>query len=218
MAPDAQGRQQKKKKTGRGSSKTFLLAEKMHLLGIMKEILPTDGNEWDEVLHEHNTVYATCERDIPKLRRKFTSLYRTKIPSGDPHMPEDVRLAKHIRHLITAKNTISCGDEDAIEVANNIGDLEEDDEEEDDAKTGEFARPNTIDQDDMPILDDMPTIGASLTPNNPSMGRSTTQASSNGSDRMQGSSMTSVGSVDTSAAIHAARRTPRKSASIPSLN
>jgi hypothetical protein len=210
--------QQQKKKSGRGSSKTFSMAEKLHLLGIMKEILPTDGNEWDEVLHQHNVIYHACERDVPKLRRKFTSLYRTKIPSGDPHMPEDVRLAKHIRHLITAKNSISCGDEDVIEVNNNgnIDDEDDDDEENDDCVTGEFARPNTQDQDELLVLEDAPTIGLSLAPGNQPSAQSTTQASSHGSDRNQ-SSTTSVSSAETSTAIQAARRTPRKGPSIPGL-
>jgi hypothetical protein len=199
--------QQQKKKSGRGSSKMFSMAEKLHLLGIMKEILPTDGNEWDEVLHQHNVIYHACERDVPKLRRKFTSL--SKIPSGDPHMPEDVRLAKHIRHLITAKNSISCGDEDVIEVNNNgnIDDEDDDDEENDDCETGEFARPNTQDQDELLVLEDAPTIGLSLAPGNQPSAQSTTQASSHGSDCNQ-SSTTSVSRAETSTAIQAARRTP----------
>jgi hypothetical protein len=184
----------------------------------MKEILPTDGNEWDEVLLRHNEVYASMQRDVPKLRRKFASLYRVKIPSGDPHMPDDVRLAKHVRHLITAKNNISCGDEDYIDITNNddaIINEDDDDDAEAEDFDGEFARPNTRDQDDSLVLDAPLDRGNGRSSTGaPSTSPSTASGSAQNAERM--SSATSVSSADTNSAVtnilQAGRRTPRRSA------
>jgi hypothetical protein len=196
--------QQHRKKNaggGRGNSKSFTTEEKLFFLNIMKDILPTDGNEWDEVLHRHNEKFASMNRDVPKLRRKFAALYRVKIPSGDPHMPDDVRLAKHVRHLITAKNNISCGDEDIIDIAND-----DDDDNEMDESNGEFARPNTRDLDDDLVLE-ITSTGA------PSPAPSTASASARMSSTASMSSIEANGAA--AAMMQAGKRTPRRSTSAP---
>ena len=66
--------------------------ELMHLLQIMETVVPIGPTEWDEVLDQHCEVFPG--RDVDSLRRKYTTLHRKKIPTGDPNMPPEVRLAK----------------------------------------------------------------------------------------------------------------------------
>ena len=40
------------------------------------------------------------------MRRKLANLYRKKVPTGNPNMPEEVRLAKQIKFLIAQKADI----------------------------------------------------------------------------------------------------------------
>ena len=39
-------------------------------------------------------------RYVDSLRRKYTSIHREKVPTGDPNMPEEVRLAKKLKYMI----------------------------------------------------------------------------------------------------------------------
>ena len=59
MAPPPSMNEVKQQRVGRGTSKSFSMTEKLHLLSVMKEILPTDGNEWDLVLQRHNDSFAS---------------------------------------------------------------------------------------------------------------------------------------------------------------
>ncbi|KAG7336805.1 hypothetical protein IV203_025834 [Nitzschia inconspicua] len=147
-SPLARARGRERPGPGRGSSKSFTMQEKLFLLSNMQAIVPIDGYDWDTVLEMHNERYASCERDVNKLRRKFTSLYRTKIPSGDPHMPEDVRLAKYVRRLISEKNIVTAANE-------GMEEMNESDNDEGEAVTGEFARPDTSDMEEQ-----RPTTGS----------------------------------------------------------
>ena len=93
--------------------------ELMHMLEVMHGILPIGPQEWDMVVEAHTAQYPG--RDVESLRRKYTSLHRKKIPTGDPNIPPEVRLAKRVKHLIGDKaevcdgtdefNMIDAGDE-----------------------------------------------------------------------------------------------------------
>ena len=66
------------------------------LLESVARYLPIGGTEWDAVLSEHETRFPTAGRTKDGLKRKFTGLYGTRIPTGDPHIPCDVRRAKEL--------------------------------------------------------------------------------------------------------------------------
>jgi hypothetical protein len=73
-----------KKKKGRGPSPSYDLEERLRLLSIIKDIVPVDGDQWDEALERHNVVYSARRRTIESIRRKFRDLYRMKMQTGDP--------------------------------------------------------------------------------------------------------------------------------------
>ena len=58
------------------------------------------------------------DRNADSLKRKFSALYRKPIPTGDPHIPADVRRAKHIRAEMADRIDLGDG-EDAVEIADS---------------------------------------------------------------------------------------------------
>ena len=58
----------------------------LHMLYIMEEILPIGQDEWDEVVSRHSIGFPG--RDIDSIRRKYATLHRKSIPTGDPSMPK----------------------------------------------------------------------------------------------------------------------------------
>ena len=89
----------------RGSQ--FRSVELMHLLDIMLSVLPIGPQEWEEVAELHSVSFPG--RDVVSLRRKFTTLHRKKIPTGDPNMPPAVRLAKQVKYAIADKAELGDG-------------------------------------------------------------------------------------------------------------
>ena len=81
--------------------------ELLHLFGIMLEILPIGPNEWQKVVDLHSEKYPG--RDKESIVRKFTTLHRRKIPTGDPNMPPEIRLAKRIKYGIGDKAEVADG-------------------------------------------------------------------------------------------------------------
>ncbi len=60
-----------------------------------------------ENLHRRN--FPIEDRTRESLKRKFQELYRSKIPTGDPSMPNDVRRAKMIQRLMEERiNSSDC--------------------------------------------------------------------------------------------------------------
>ena len=76
--------------------------ELMSVLHIMEDILPIGPNEWQLVADNHAKNYT--RRDVPSTRRKWQILHCMKIPTGDPEIPEEVRVAKNI-HFKIGTNT-----------------------------------------------------------------------------------------------------------------
>eukprot|EP00560_Eucampia_antarctica_P004687 CAMPEP_0197836690 /NCGR_PEP_ID=MMETSP1437-20131217/29737_1 /TAXON_ID=49252 ORGANISM="Eucampia antarctica, Strain CCMP1452" /NCGR_SAMPLE_ID=MMETSP1437 /ASSEMBLY_ACC=CAM_ASM_001096 /LENGTH=309 /DNA_ID=CAMNT_0043443069 /DNA_START=24 /DNA_END=953 /DNA_ORIENTATION=+ len=91
--------------------------ELQSLYGIMEEVLPIDPDEWGLVLQRHSVNYPG--RDVDSIRRKYHTMHRKKIPTGDPNMPDSVRAAKRIKYKIGDRAGLGGGAEGY--------DLEEDD-------------------------------------------------------------------------------------------
>ncbi len=87
-----------------------MLAEINCLLKIIEEILPIGPNDWDRVTERHCSYYPGNGRTCDTLKRKFSSLYNHKKPTGDPNCPPYVRQAKRIRNLIKAEMDVSDGE------------------------------------------------------------------------------------------------------------
>ena len=89
----------------RGAKFTHL--ELINLMEIMISILPIGPTEWEQVWEHHNVTFPG--RDVNGLRRKYTTLHRKKIPTGDPNMPDEVHMAKQCKYRIAQKAELGDG-------------------------------------------------------------------------------------------------------------
>ena len=98
--------------TGRArGNKNYSRAEIFHLLAILEGILPIGPEEWQAVADQHAVTYPEEARDTDSIRRKFANLHRKQIPTGDPSMPEEVKIAKRIKYKIGDKANIGDAEE-----------------------------------------------------------------------------------------------------------
>ena len=95
------------RKAGTGN---YTMPERMHLLSIIKRVLPIGSEEWQQCADEHSLQYPGRCHD--SIRRKFNTLGRKKIPTGDPNCPEDVKLAKRIRWQIGNRAAVGDAEEE----------------------------------------------------------------------------------------------------------
>jgi hypothetical protein len=125
--------------TGRPIGRTNYSADEVeHMFDSIREYLPISGLEWELVAQRHMAFHPDQERTGDQLKKKFNKLAKTKMGTGDPNMPADVREAKAIRKLIVEKSEGVTGSEDEPFA------LEEDGEdyiadEEDDPNGGDVA-------------------------------------------------------------------------------
>jgi hypothetical protein len=73
---------------GRGGSPAYSEMELLNLLGIIEQIIPVSGEEWDQVEVHHCTLYPA--RKAEGLGHKYQELYRKKKSTGDPDCPLSV--------------------------------------------------------------------------------------------------------------------------------
>ena len=74
------------------SRHNYSMEERVNFLTHMKNILPIGPSEWEEVCSLHSTAYPG--RDVESLRRKYHILHWKNIPTENPHILDDVLLAK----------------------------------------------------------------------------------------------------------------------------
>jgi len=95
----------------------------MALLHTIAEVLPIGPDEWEIVSAKHCDDFPSTRRDKESIRRKFTKLSSTKIPTGDPNCPEDVRFAKNVSRQIEDKmESVEEIDEDDLGFPKEDGD------------------------------------------------------------------------------------------------
>ncbi len=108
------GRRQQRNRRTNNRTVQYTSVEVHALLRIVEQILPVDGEDWEEVARLHNLNFPTNGRDASKLKRKFQQLYRVEMPTGNPMCPPDVRMAKRIREQIRDKTEIDDGEEELV--------------------------------------------------------------------------------------------------------
>jgi len=131
------------KPPGRGSG--FSQPEMEALLDLLDSALPISSMEWEAVMAEHNKKFPTMKRTVDSLRRKFNTLHRVKMPTGDPLMKPEVKRAKHIRYKMTDRADLGeCDELDDIDsiYTNEVVDDSDDSEEHEESTT-----PITLSQD-----------------------------------------------------------------------
>ena len=73
----------------------------LFLFIIMERVLPIMPTEWEKLVAEYSLELSGC--DVDSIHRKYITLYRTKIPTGDPNITLGVRMAKCIKYKIGDK-------------------------------------------------------------------------------------------------------------------
>jgi len=89
----------------------YFSAEIFGLLNITKQILPVDGEDWNEVSHLHDINFPN---NGPKLKRKFQQLNHSHVQIGDPMCQPDVRRGKHLKEMIRDKAEIDSAEGEVI--------------------------------------------------------------------------------------------------------
>ena len=111
----------------------FTKAETTTLLKAVERILPIDAEGWTEVHEIFNSKHSS--RGVEGLKRKFNKLANKPVPTGNPNIPEDVKLAKSIKgKLFRRSGATNLSDEDEEE--------DEEEEELDDDVVTETADKN----------------------------------------------------------------------------
>ena len=100
--------------------KGFTKAETTTLLKAIERILPIDVEGWTEVHDIFNSNHSP--RGVEGLKRKFNKLANKPVPTGNPNIPEDVKLAKSIKGKLFCRSGATLSDKEVEE--------EEDEEEE----------------------------------------------------------------------------------------
>ena len=101
-------------------------AETDHLLSIVEVALPISPADWEDIKVRHDAKFGNKQRTVSALQRKFTTLHRTKEPTGNPNIPSPVLSAKRIRNMIDEKCDGTRGSADS-----KVDDISDDDEDED---------------------------------------------------------------------------------------
>ena len=96
--------------------KGFTKAETTTLLEAIEWILPIDAEGWTKVNDIFNSKHSS--RGVEGLKRKFNKLANKPVPTGNPNIPEDVKLAKSIKGKLFRRSG-----------ATNLSDEEEEEEE-----------------------------------------------------------------------------------------
>ena len=107
--------------------KGFTKAETMTLLKTIEQVLPIDTEGWNEVHHIFNSKHTP--RGVEGLKWKFNKLTNKPVPTGNPNMPEDVKLAKSIKGKLFCHSGVTnlSEEEDREEEEEEEEELDDDD-------------------------------------------------------------------------------------------
>ena len=96
----------------KGNSPNYSHGELMSLLHVLEVELPIGEMAWKKVAQRHAETFP--HRTVQSIRRKFTSLHRKSIPTGNPQCPPEVKLAKRVHYLLGDKASIGDGEEEFV--------------------------------------------------------------------------------------------------------
>lgn len=125
--PPGRGPNQGRRGQGRAAqAPRFSQQEKRSLVVTIRSILPIGPNAWQQVANEHNQNWPT-NRSEDSCRRQFAKLHKTKMPTGDPRCPPEVREAKQAKREIREKAEMGSGNSDVsgltdLELDQDFGD------------------------------------------------------------------------------------------------
>ena len=123
--------------------KGFTKAETTTLLKTIEHILPIDVEGWNEVHDVFNSKHTP--QGVEGLKRKFSKLTNKPVPTGNPNVPEDVKLTKSIKSKLFCRSG-----------ATNLSEENKEDEEEEEQVDDDNITEN-IDENipSQPLITDM---------------------------------------------------------------
>ena len=89
------------KGNGKVGKSNYTRDELLSLLSVMERILPIGTEEWEQVQMDHSKNYPG--RDVESIHRKYNSLHRKQVPTGDPNIPPEILAAKRVKQKIWMK-------------------------------------------------------------------------------------------------------------------
>ena len=113
--------------------KGFTKAETTTLLKAVERIVPIDAEGWAEVHEIFNSKHSS--RGVEGLKRKFNKLANKPVPTGNPNIPEDVKLAKSIKGKLFRRSG-----------ATNLSEEEEEEEDEEEEELDDDIVTETADE------------------------------------------------------------------------
>ena len=118
-------------------------AETTTLLKVIEQILPIDVEAWNEVHDVFNSKHSP--HGVEGLKRKFNKLANKPVPTGNPNMPEDVRLAKSIKSKLFHHSGVM-----------NLSEEEEEEEDIEEEEVNDDNNTETVDDNlpSQPIITD----------------------------------------------------------------
>ena len=124
--------------------KGLMKAETTTLLKVIGQILPIDAEAWNEVHDLFNSKHTP--RGVGGMKCKFNKLANKPVPTGNPNMPEDIRLAKSIKSKLFCHSGVT----------NLLEEEEEDEEEEEEEYVDDNNNMETIDENlpSQPLITD----------------------------------------------------------------
>ena len=111
--------------SSKGRGPTFGDQEVSHMLDLIEERSPIGSQEWDMIEALHNAKFPDQKRTKETIKRKFSMLYSTRSPTGDPNCPPLVRRAKRIYNQIRDRTDLVADDDDDDESLESNQDREE---------------------------------------------------------------------------------------------
>ena len=124
--------------------KGFTKAETTTLLRTIEQILPIDMEGWNEVHDVFNSKHTP--QGVEGLKRKFNKLTNKPVPTGNPNMPEDVKLTKSIKGKLFHRSRVT----------NLLEEEDEDKEEEEEEEVDDDNIPENVDENipSQPLITD----------------------------------------------------------------
>ena len=122
-------------KQGRRGFK-FTVQELESMLEAIDDIVPIGNPNWERVWDRHNTRYPQKNRTAESIRRKFQTLVKKKMKTGDPNCPPHIRSAKRIYRKIVEATDGSDGESNKEREDDDDEDDKEDNSDDEDADVG----------------------------------------------------------------------------------
>ena len=123
--------------------KGFTKAETTTLLKVIEQILHIDAEAWNEVHDVFNSKHSP--RGVEGLKHKFNKLTNKPVPTGNPNVPEDIRLTKSIRSKLFCHSGVT-----------NLSEEEEEEEDIEEEEVNDDNNTETVDDNlpSQPIITD----------------------------------------------------------------